>query len=130
MLRKFLLAAMFVLFTGSSVFASNWTDTLSGSITSNVTLQSSKRYLMLGTVFVKAGATLNIPAGTQILGDKNSKGTLVIERGGTINATGSSTSPIIFTSAQPVGSRSAGDWGGVVILGRRFTKSLFIGRYL
>lgn len=118
MLRKFLLAAMFVLFTGSSVFASNWTDTLSGSITSTVTLQSSKRYLMLGTVFVKAGATLNIPAGTQILGDKNSKGTLVIERGGTINATGSSTSPIIFTSAQPVGSRSAGDWGGIVILGR------------
>ena len=118
MLRKFLLAAMFVLFTGSSVFASNWTDTLSGSITSNVTLQSSKRYLMLGTVFVKAGATLNIPAGTQILGDKNSKGTLVIERGGTINATGSSTSPIIFTSAQPVGSRSSGDWGGIVILGR------------
>lgn len=118
MLRKFLLAAMFVLFTGSAVFASNWTDTLSGSITSNVTLQSSKRYLMLGTVFVKAGATLNIPAGTQILGDKNSKGTLVIERGGTINATGSSTSPIIFTSAQPVGSRSAGDWGGIVILGR------------
>ena len=38
MLRKFLLAAMFVLFTGSSVFASNWTDTLSGSITSTVTL--------------------------------------------------------------------------------------------
>ncbi|HWA06860.1 MAG TPA: T9SS type A sorting domain-containing protein [Ignavibacteria bacterium] len=118
MLKQFLLAVVSVIVLGSSVFSNTWTDTLSGSITSNVTLQNTKRYLMLGTVFVRSGGTLNIPAGTQIFGDKNSKGTLVIERGGTINANGNSGAPVIFTSAQPVGSRSAGDWGGVIILGK------------
>lgn len=118
MLKQFLLAVVSVIVLGSSVFSNTWTDTLTGSITSNVTLQNTKRYLMLGTVFVKSGATLNIPAGTQIFGDKNSKGTLVIERGGTINANGNALAPIVFTSAQPVGTKAAGDWGGIVILGK------------
>ncbi|HMQ79571.1 MAG TPA: T9SS type A sorting domain-containing protein [Ignavibacteria bacterium] len=118
MLKQFLLAVVSVIVLGSSVFSNTWTDTLSGSITTNVTLQNTKRYLMLGTVFVKSGATLNIPAGTQIFGDKNSKGTLVIERGGTINANGNALAPIVFTSAQPVGTKAAGDWGGVIILGK------------
>jgi hypothetical protein len=118
MLKQFLLAVIAVFVLGSSVFSNTWTDTLSGSITSNVTLQNTKRYLLLGTVFVKSGGTLNIPAGTQIFGDKLSKATLLIERGGTINANGSAEAPIIFTSAQPVGSKSAGDWGGVIILGK------------
>ncbi len=118
MLKQFLLAVVSVFVLSSAVFSSTWTDTLSGSITTNVTLQNTKRYLMLGTVFVKSGGTLNIPAGTQIFGDKNSKAALVIERGGLINANGSAGAPIVFTSAQPVGTKSAGDWGGVIILGK------------
>ncbi len=118
MLRNFLLAFISLIILSSSVLSNTWTDTLQGNITSNLSLLNTKRYLMLGTVFVKSGGTLNIPAGTQIFGDKNSKGTLVVERGGTINANGSAGAPVIFTSAQPVGSRSAGDWGGIVILGR------------
>ena len=117
MLKQFLLAVVTVIVLGSSVFANPY-DTLQGNITSNTTLLNTKRYLMLGTVFVKAGVTLTIPAGTQIFGDKNSKGTLVIERGGTINANGTAGAPIVFTSAQPVGTKSAGDWGGIIILGR------------
>lgn len=118
MLKQFLLAVVSVFILSSAVFSNTWTDTLTGNITGNTTLLNTKRYLMLGTVFVKSGGTLNIPAGTQIFGDKNSKASLVVERGGTINANGSEGAPIIFTSAQPVGSRSAGDWGGVIILGR------------
>lgn len=118
MFKQFLLAVVSLIVLGSSVYSSTWNDTLTGNITSNRTLDNTKRYLMLGTVFVKPGVTLTIPAGTQIFGDKNSKGTLIIERGGTINANGSAGAPIVFTSAQPVGSKAAGDWGGVVILGR------------
>ena len=116
MLKQFLLAVVSVFVLSSAVFSETWTDTLTGNISGTTTLLNTKRYLMLGTVFVKSGGTLNIPAGTQNFGDKNSKASLVVERGGTINANGSEGAPIIFTSAQPVGSKSAGDWGGIIIL--------------
>jgi len=94
------------------------TDTLQGNITSTITLQNTKIYLMLGTVFVKQGGTLVIQPGTVIKGDKNSKAALVVERGGTIYANGTSTQPIIFTSAQQIFSKAPGDWGGIILLGK------------
>ncbi|MFA6234371.1 MAG: hypothetical protein WC824_09365 [Bacteroidota bacterium] len=83
--------------------------------TSNVTLSASNVYILTGIYFVDPGNTLTIPAGTTILGDSAS--VLCISSGGTIQATGTAASPIIMTSAKPVGSRNPGDWGGVVILG-------------
>lgn len=118
MLKSFILAMVSLIVLSTTVFSVTFDDTLQGSITSTETLQNTKRYLMLGTVFVKAGATLNIPAGTQIFGDKLTKATLVIERGGMINATGTFDAPVIFTSSQIVGNKSAGDWGGIVLLGK------------
>ncbi len=94
------------------------TDTLTGNITTTVTLNSTKKYLLLGECHVKSGGNLVIPAGTRIYGEKTSKGSLIIERGGKINAVGTANNPIIFTSAFPPGSRNAGDWGGIVILGK------------
>lgn len=94
------------------------TDTLPGTITTTYTLNSSKKYLLLGECHVKTGGNLVIPAGTRIYGEKTSKGSLIIERGGKINAVGTPTNPVIFTSAFAPGNRNAGDWGGVVILGR------------
>jgi hypothetical protein len=35
-----------------------------------------------------------------------------------LNAIGTATSPIVFTSAKAAGSRAAGDWGGIIILGK------------
>src|SRR5690606_21627446 len=61
---------------------------------------------------------LTIEPGTVIMGDKNSKGTLIVERGGKIMAQGTKEKPIVFTSAQPAGQRAAGDWGGLIILGK------------
>ena len=94
------------------------TDTLSGNITTTYTLNSSKKYLLLGECRVKSGGTIVIPAGTRIYGEKTSKGALIIERGGKINAVGAANNPIIFTSAFAPGNRNAGDWGGIVLLGR------------
>jgi hypothetical protein len=96
---------------------SNGVMTIEGSTESNVTFFSNKKYLLKGFVYVKSGATLTIEPGTIIKGDKASMGTLVVERGGKIMAKGTAQKPIVFTSNQAVGSRAAGDWGGILILG-------------
>lgn len=91
---------------------------VTADITSNTTWSADKIYLLKGIINVTSGATLTIQAGTLIKGDKASKGTLVINRGGKIEAVGTVDKPIVFTSNQAVGARSAGDWGGIVILGK------------
>ncbi len=91
---------------------------VTADITSSTTWSASKIYLLKSIVHVTSGATLTIEAGTLIKGDKATKGSLVISRGGKINAVGTATKPIVFTSNQPVNARAAGDWGGVILLGR------------
>ncbi len=89
-------------------------------LTGNVetqTLEASKKYLLSGQVFVRSGKTLTIEPGTIVAGEKKSKGTLVIDRGGKIIANGTKEKPIVFTSNQAPGDRDRGDWGGIVILG-------------
>jgi hypothetical protein len=97
-----------------------------GNISTDVVLDKNKKYLLNGVVKVNDGASLTIPAGTLIFGSPNQiiggvpviGGTLVIQRGGKIFANGTAQEPIVFTSSRPVGQRAAGDWGGIVILGR------------
>jgi hypothetical protein len=96
---------------------SNGLMTVQGSTESNVTFFANKKYLLKGFVYVKSGATLTIEPGTIIKGDKASMATLIVERGGKIMAKGTAQKPIVFTSNQPVGSRAAGDWGGIILLG-------------
>lgn len=91
---------------------------LQGDITSNVTLSSTKTYMLRGFVVVKSPATLGIEAGALIVGEKSTKGTLIVDRGGKIFANGSASRPIVFTSAQVPGSRASGDWGGIIMVGR------------
>jgi hypothetical protein len=95
------------------------TVTLQG-ILATQTLDASKPYLLKGQVFVPNGVTLTIPAGTVIKGDKASKATLIIQPGGKIEAVGTASSPIVFTSAQGAGERDRGDWGGIIMLGNAF----------
>ncbi|NWF49104.1 MAG: T9SS type A sorting domain-containing protein [Ignavibacteriaceae bacterium] len=87
-------------------------------ITSSVVLDKNKVYLIQGFVYVRNGGTLTIPAGTVLLGEKSSQGSLIIERGGKIFANGTAQEPIVFTSQQPAGLRTRGDWGGIVICGK------------
>lgn len=91
--------------------------TVSGEITTNTTWTNNNIYLLNGFVYVEDGATLTIQAGTLIKGDKVSKGTLIVTKTGTIVAAGTQCEPIVFTSNEPAGSRAAGDWGGIIILG-------------
>lgn len=106
------------------------TSTLDGStagkkeITTTVTLDATKVYLLKGIILIKDGGKLVIPAGTLIrcAADINATpknyGSIVVERGGKIEITGTSAKPVVFTSNKAVGARARGDWGGLVICGK------------
>lgn len=96
---------------------------VTADITSSTTWTKNNVYTIVGYRYVKSGATLTIEAGTLIYGDKVSKGTLIISKTGHIHAVGTQCQPIVFTSNQPVGSKAAGDWGGVIILGNAPTNN-------
>ncbi|MPR34374.1 T9SS C-terminal target domain-containing protein [Salmonirosea aquatica] len=93
-------------------------STISGSITTNTTWTAGNQYILSGFVYVEDGATLTIEPGTIIKGEKSSKGSLIVKRGGKIIANGTVDKPIVFTSNQAKGQRAAGDWGGLVLLGK------------
>jgi hypothetical protein len=93
-------------------------NVLEVSIPENTTLEADKKYTLKGNVFVPSGVTLTIEPGTVIVGDKATKGALIIERGAKIMAEGTADEPIVFTSSAAPGNRNYGDWGGLVILGK------------
>jgi hypothetical protein len=86
---------------------------VSGELTGDVSWPAGAMVTLTDHVFVKG--TLTIGAGAKIFGQAGTS--LVITREGRINAVGTAAAPIVFTSAEPEGSRTNGDWGGVVLLG-------------
>lgn len=94
------------------------TDTLSGTISVNTTLTANKTYLLNGAVYVDSLVTLTIEPGTVLRGAKGVKSFLLVQRGGKINADGTQCKPIVFTSNEAVNARTAGDWAGVILLGK------------
>lgn len=90
---------------------------LSGSTSSNVTLDATKTYFLSGTYSVESGATLTIPAGTTITADLETGDAVstyvVIQKGGMIDVQGTASSPVIMTS----NANTPGSWGGLVIAG-------------
>lgn len=105
--------------------------TVSGNITTNTTWTKDKIVYLDGRVIVTAPAELTIEAGTVIKGKPGSDANaavLVIGVGAKIHATGTSTSPIIFTSSDDqivpgqitspnLTNNNKGLWGGVIVLG-------------
>ncbi len=98
-----------------------------GNLEGNVTWTADKIYKLKGFVRVGTEAifgtitktgTLTIEPGTLIIGDRLTKGTLIVQRGSKLIANGTAEKPIIFTSERNPGEREAGDWGGVVLLGK------------
>lgn len=88
------------------------TAKLTANITANRTLFSDTTYTLSGYIKVASGATLTIQAGTTIVGDTTVLGSsLWILRGAKIQAIGTASAPIVFTSARSSGNRKPGDWG-------------------
>ncbi len=105
----------------SSVSCENNICILSGTITEDLTLTSDNIYLLRGGVFIGDDINetiLDIEAGTTIYGENSTDGMLIVRRGSKIFAEGTVENPIVFTSSKEPGSRSRGDWGGIVINGR------------
>jgi PKD repeat protein len=112
MKRNLLLTAFAIL----SFIGLNAQITITSDITSNTTWTSNNIYTLSGGfIYVTNNATLTIQPGTII---KGNAATLVVTRGAKIQAVGTATQPIVFTSFQPAGSRNPGDWGGIIICGK------------
>ncbi len=90
---------------------------LSGVYTEDLTLDADTDYTLAGATIMADGTTLTIPEGTTV--KAQAAGTsvyLAISQGAQIIANGTADAPIVFTSA---GSNpSAGDWGGLILLGK------------
>ena len=104
----------------------------SGFITADETWDANGIHILKDRVIVQAGVTLTIQPGTIVKGEVGTganASVLVIARGAKINAAGTATAPIIFTSVadeialgEKVGTNldeasTKGFWGGVIILG-------------
>jgi hypothetical protein len=91
---------------------------VSGSITGKTTWHADTIYKLKGFVRVQDGGELTIQPGTLVIGERSSKGTLIVQMGGKIFADGTAAKPIIMTSEKEPGFRNPGDWGGLVICGK------------
>lgn len=113
---------------GPSNWLNNWTEfkpakadygeatqILAGNISVDTRLTKKDVYIIQGNVYVTNNAVLTIDPGTIIIGDSDSRGTLIVTKGSKIIAEGSETDPIVFTSNKSL--KKAGDWGGIIILG-------------
>lgn len=91
------------------------------SISTNVSLEAENIYILDIPITVNAGGVLTIEAGTTIkaktanIAGGFQKVNLVIEATGKINAIGSATQPIVFTSDKA--TPAPGDWQGISING-------------
>ncbi|MDZ7780848.1 MAG: fibronectin type III domain-containing protein [Gemmatimonadota bacterium] len=92
---------------------------LTGEITGDRELSADTTYFIQGIVTVVDGASLTVPAGTLLLGDVDiTPSALIVRKGGKLFSNGTADAPVVFTSENPEGERSRGDWGGVVLNGR------------
>jgi hypothetical protein len=104
---------------------------LSGTLSEDKTLDAANIWTLQGRVIIPNGVTLTIPAGTIIkatAGTGANASSLVVARGGKLNAEGTASAPIIMTSVSDdiaVGQTSGssltenvrGLWGGLLVLG-------------
>lgn len=105
---------------------------VNANITSNTTWVTGKTYILNTRVFVTKGVTLTIEPGVIVKGSAGSDvnaTALIIAQGAKINAEGTASQPIIFTSVadkiEPGQIASPnliptlnGLWGGLIILGK------------
>jgi hypothetical protein len=107
------------------------TGTLSGTVDADYTLRADVEWRLSGVVKVgggnvqvadaaavqaikDAGVTLTVEAGTQVKAFDD--GALLVTRGSKLEAEGTATSPITFSSLDS-GTDGYGEWGGVIIQG-------------
>ncbi len=90
---------------------------LSGTYTEDLTLDANNTYKINGSLIMASGTTLTIPACMTIEALASGADVYVaISQGAKIVANGTQDCPIVFTSDAT--NPAAGDWGGLILLGR------------
>lgn len=100
--------------------------TISGTYVDDLTLEAKNQYTLNGALVMAEGTTLTIEAGTTI--EALAAGSdiyIAIAQGAKIQANGTSDAPIIMTSNSS--TPQAGDWGGLIILGKAPINSVSTG---
>lgn len=95
------------------------TGTLTGTIAKDLLIKKGN-YTLDGLVKVTNGATITIEAGAVFNVVTNKTSALIILNDGLINAQGTASEPIVFTTS----SKTPGDWGGITIYGEAPIKAL------
>ncbi|MDD7915185.1 hypothetical protein [Polaribacter ponticola] len=91
---------------------------MNGSLEEDFTLNANAIYNLNSSFIVESGATLTIPAGTKIQATNGGTSVYIaVLRGGKINIEGTSSNPVVMSSA----SGNPGDWGGLTICGNATT---------
>ena len=98
--------------TGATIDPTNF----QGSVVTSLSLQANVIYKLTGPLTIEDGATLNIPAGTRIEATGGTSAYIVVAQGGKLNVSGTSSEPVIMTSANA--NPAPGNWGGLVICGK------------
>ncbi|WP_324689060.1 hypothetical protein [Flavobacterium cheonhonense] len=81
-----------------------------------VILNANTVYNLTGALVVRDGATLTIPAGTEIHATGGTAAYIAVAQGGKIFINGTANNPVIMTSGNT--TPAPGDWGGLVICGK------------
>ncbi|KFF03788.1 hypothetical protein [Chryseobacterium luteum] len=93
--------------------------TLSGTISKDILIKKGN-YTLDGIVKITNNATITIEAGATFNVVTSKTSGLVILQDGKINAVGTDSEPIVFTTS----TKTPGDWGGITIYGRAPIKAV------
>jgi hypothetical protein len=100
-----------------------------GTIARNLTLSNDTIWKIDGIIYLDSAAVLTIEAGTTLISgafktytDQNGatrqiRGVLAVTKGTKLNAVGTASAPIVFTSPNDPCNRVPGDFGGIILLG-------------
>ncbi len=100
-------------------------NVIGGTLTEDLELLTGIEYSLESALIVPEGFTLTINPGVVVRAAAGSDVYVAILQGGIINAEGTSSNPIVFTSNSA--TPNPGDWGGLIVLGRAPINSVTSG---
>jgi len=99
---------------------------ISGTYTTDLDLEAKNSYVLNGALVMASGTKLTIEAGTTINAlVSGSDIYIAIAQGAKIEANGTASAPIVMTSNSS--APKAGDWGGLILLGKAPINSVATG---
>ena len=93
---------------------------MNGDLEEDYTLDASRAYSLTNSFTIKEGATLTVPAGTNIIASNGGTDVFIaVMMGAKIDIQGTETDPVVMQSL----GGEAGDWGGLTLCGLATTSA-------